>query len=168
MRHQSTLHQWPAIAALGLALLLGACAGGPLSHSDGARSDGARHTGSAPHGLSPACLDGDARMTRAQLFFGLSRPDGRPPVTDADFDGFVDQTVSPAFPDGFTIIDTTGGWRDTETGQTIREAGRSIILLADGPAPALRQRLDTLRRDYMTRFDQQAVGLALDTACVSF
>lgn len=163
MRHQSALHQWPAIAAIGLALLLGACAGGPSL-----RGGGPRHAGSAPHGLSPACLDGDARMTRAQLFFGLSRPDGRPPVTDAEFDGFVDQTVSPAFPDGFTIIETTGGWRDTGTGQTIREGGRSLILLADGPAPVLRQRLDTLRRDYMTRFDQQAVGLALDTACVSF
>ncbi|GGB51196.1 hypothetical protein GCM10011505_35340 [Tistrella bauzanensis] len=161
MRHKPAMRHRPVMAAIGLALLLGACAGGPPR-------PGASQAVGLPHGASPACLDSDARMIRAQLFFGLSRPDGRPPVTAADFDGFVDQTVSPAFPDGFTIIETTGGWRDTETGQTIREAGRSLILLADGPAPALRQRLDTLRRDYMTRFDQQAVGLALDTACVSF
>lgn len=148
------LARLPAVAAL--LLLTAACAG-------------------HPHGLpqgNPACTGGDAAMVQATLFFGLDRPGGAPQIAPAEFDRFVDEVVSPTFPDGFTIQQAEGGWRDTQTGTTIREPSRTILILAPAAdaaaAGALRDRLDRIRAAYIRAFDQQAVGLATSRACVDF
>ena len=45
-----------------------------------------------------------------ELFFGRSLPDGGE-VSDAAWLGFVDEEVTPRFPDGLTILDAVGQQR---------------------------------------------------------
>ncbi|WP_372071816.1 DUF3574 domain-containing protein [Tistrella mobilis] len=154
MAGSASVIRLPAVAAL--LLLTAACAGHPQGPAPGA----------------PACPAGDTAMVQATLFFGLDRPGGAPQITPREFDRFVDEVVSPTFPDGFTIQQAEGGWRDTETGATIREPSRTILILAPAAdaaeASALRDRIDRVRSAYIQAFDQQAVGLASARACVDF
>ena len=64
--------------------------------------------------LAPqACAPGQQAMLSAELLFGRKIGD-RIGVSEADFRRFVDQEVTPRFPDGLTILDATGQYRDNE------------------------------------------------------
>lgn len=44
-------------------------------------------------------------------------------ITDAGVTRFIREVVGKVFPDGFTILRSEGGWRDTATGEVINERG---------------------------------------------
>ncbi|AWU94226.1 DUF3574 domain-containing protein [Azospirillum ramasamyi] len=107
-----------------------------------------------------------APMIEAQLFFGrnIGADVG---VSDHDWAEFLDGEVTPRFPNGLTVIDASGHWRDSENGRLIREPSKVLTLLAEsGPATLtlLREIVDS----YKERFHQQSVGLAIRPVCVSF
>ena len=54
-------------------------------------------------------------MVVAELLFsrGVKR---RAPLTDAEWLEFAARTIAPNFPDGFTVFDGEGQWRDPQTG----------------------------------------------------
>ena len=101
-----------------------------------------------------------------QLYFGRSTPAGGS-VSDADWRAFVDAEVAPRFPAGFSVIDGTGAWRDTVTGETIREANKALTILHPGTAQD-DAALGEISAAYIARFDQQAVLRADQASCVQF
>jgi hypothetical protein len=54
-------------------------------------------------------------MLVAELFFGRGIK-GRESLTDAEWAEFSAQTIIPNFPDGFTVFDGEGQWRNPQTG----------------------------------------------------
>jgi Protein of unknown function (DUF3574) len=109
-------------------------------------------------------LDGEM-FERTELFFGLSKPDGGV-VSEADFQGFVDNRVTPRFPDGLTLL-TGGGQFKTEQGNIIKEGSKVLILLY----PFSKQNseaIEAIREDYKTQFQQQSVLRFDEQSCVSF
>ncbi|MBY4869446.1 DUF3574 domain-containing protein [Burkholderia anthina] len=115
----------------------------------------------------PVCTQPDAhRRLQADLLFGRDIA-GRGPVTDEERTAFLADVVTPRFPDGFTYWDTRGQWRDRATGQTIREAGFVVRIVADDTADT-HARLAAIRHAYVERFRQQSVGIAIVPACASF
>lgn len=105
-------------------------------------------------------------MIAAQLFFGRDIP-GREPVTEAEWSEFVSQTLAQQFPDGFTVLDAAGNWRDGKTGKAISEPSKIVLIAADS-APDMDRRLDAVIAAYRSRFHQQAVGMLRSTACGAF
>src|SRR5262245_27163236 len=98
----------------------------------------------SPGPLSPpatySCLlPAEQRMRVAELCFGRSLK-GREAPTDAGWAGFAAQTITPNFPDGFTVFDGEGQWRNPQTGQIVRERTK-IVLVAAKREPDLGQRL---------------------------
>ncbi|MET9547907.1 DUF3574 domain-containing protein [Streptomyces sp. NPDC006627] len=96
--------------------------------------------------------------TETRLFFGTERPDGGPAVTDKQFMAFVDEEVTPGFPDGLTIQDGRGQWRDAN-GRIERERSYELILLY--PAGEARKRdvlIEEIRSDYEKAFAQESVA----------
>ncbi|MET9802650.1 DUF3574 domain-containing protein [Streptomyces sp. NPDC006368] len=93
-----------------------------------------------------------------RLFFGTERPDGGPDVTDEQFMAFVDREVTPRFPEGLTVQDGRGQWRDA--GGTIeRERSYELILLY--PAAEARTRdphIEWIREAYERTFGQESVA----------
>ena len=83
--------------AVAVALVMGGCA---------SRSDVTRVS-------VQACPAGQEPMRMAQLYFGRSMP-GEGTVSDAEFKTFLDQEITPRFPDGLTVIDGGGQWRGPE------------------------------------------------------
>lgn len=102
----------------------------------------------------------------AQLLFGRNVED-RARVSEADFIGFVAREVSPRFPEGFTVIDAAGQWRDKRRGTIVHEATKVIeIVLPAGEDN--RVKIDAIVEAYKLQFQQQSVGLIVAPACVRF
>ncbi len=49
---------------------------------------------------------------RTELFFGSAKPDGSI-VTEEDFQQFLNQEITPRFPDGLTVLAGFGQFRDS-------------------------------------------------------
>jgi Protein of unknown function (DUF3574) len=135
-----------AVAILGV--LLSGCAAGPARTL-------------SPPGQLPV----GETLTRSELLFGRSRPDGRT-VTDTEWAAFVDEEVTPRFPDGLTILDATGQYRD-RSGRIVQEATK-ILLIVHPADPRSRAALEEIRALYRKRFDQESVLLLSSPARVSF
>jgi hypothetical protein len=102
----------------------------------------------------------------AQLLFGRAiGTQGE--VSEQQWQDFLAATVTPAFPEGLTVTDTQGQWRDAASGALVRERSKVVTILIDDPA-AVRPRLDAIADDYKRRFSQDAVGIVIAPACVAF
>ena len=122
-------------------------------------------SGCAP--LQPlACLPPQQAMLSAELAFGRNIG-GRPGVSDEAFARFTAEQITPRFPDGLTVVDSVGQWRDPAQGRLVRERGKLVtIVFADDEAK--RAALTEIAEAYKRRFRQQAVMIALRPSCVSF
>ena len=102
----------------------------------------------------------------AHLLFGRNVED-RIRVSEADWHDFVAREVSPRFPDGFTVVDATGQWRDARRGSTVLESSKLIEIVLPGGDDD-RIKVDAIAEAYKRRFEQQSVGLTIGPACVRF
>jgi hypothetical protein len=124
-----------------------------------------------PEASSPAApysclLPAEQHMLVAQLFFGRNVR-GRQPVTDAEWAEFAAQTIAPNFPEGFTLFDGVGQWRNPQTG-LIGGGRTTILLVAAKPEPDLPRRLSAVIDAYKTQFHQQSVGIITRESCAAF
>lgn len=112
-----------------------------------------------------ACATGFDSVERDTLYFGRAIPAGGQ-VSDAQWTAFLDATVTPAFPQGLTVIDATGQWRGA-SGGVVREPSKLVVLLHPRSAKddeAIATIIDTYRKN----FGQEAVLQERQSACVRF
>lgn len=112
------------------------------------------------------CPYGGRRTLVAEMLFGRNVGD-RVGVSDVQFRRFVDEELTPRFPDGLTVVDATGQYRDAASDHIVREPSK-VVLIALPEAPDARARLDAAAEAYKRRFRQQSVGVIVRQACVSF
>jgi len=121
---------------------------------------------SACAALPPApCATGFAASERDTLYFGRAIPAGGQ-VSDAQWADFLDTTVTPAFPQGLTVIDAAGQWRGA-SGDIAREPSKLVVLLHPRGAKddaAIAGIIDSYRK----RFGQEAVLQERQSVCVRF
>lgn len=113
----------------------------------------------------PVCADGAEEWSRYQLFLGRSTPSGEV-VDDSAWSAFLRDTVTPRFPDGLTVIDGYGQWRDAE-GEVHGERSTVLVILVP-PDEDATIRIDEISHEYEQRFMQESVLRVVDRACVSF
>lgn len=112
-----------------------------------------------------ACVAPAKRHVIAELMFGRNIGEVLG-VSDEAWSRFIDEEVTPRFPDGLTVLDAYGQWRDTASGRIVREPGKLLrIILTDGAAEP---KLQEITEAYKRRFQQQSVILTLSRACVAF
>jgi len=102
-----------------------------------------------------AARNGSLNFARTELFFGTAKPDGV--VSDQEFLAFLDQEITPRFPDGLTLLKGDGQFRG-EDGTIIKEDSFVLILLY--PVEDFREssrRINTIRRLYRMEFQQESV-----------
>jgi hypothetical protein len=113
-----------------------------------------------------ACHDGRQPRQVAELMFG--RDIGHSPgVSEKAWARFVAREITPRFPDGLTISDATGQWRDRDSGTVLRESSKKVEIVLPGN-PDDDARLDAIAAAYKRQFHQQSVGVIVRDACVSF
>jgi hypothetical protein len=146
---------------------LGAAAPVVLGQGDDATPIGDGTTGVDCEVTGPGV--GAEPFTRTELFFGTSRPDGSA-VTEEEFDGFIDEEITPRFPAGLTLLSGYGQFQN-ESDEIIEEDSYLLILLypveTDGTSSEL---IEEIRDEYETQFEQESVLRADDgvPVCASF
>ncbi|MCX4909995.1 DUF3574 domain-containing protein [Streptomyces sp. NBC_00878] len=132
-------------------------AGAPAAYAALADAEPRQTTPTVPTATVASTATG-AAYVETRLFFGTERPDGGSAVTDRQFMDFVDRKITPAFPDGLTVQDGRGQWRD-ENGVIERERSYELILLYPvGRAKAADPGIERIRDAYEKEFGQEAVA----------
>jgi hypothetical protein len=93
---------------------------------------------------------------RSELFFGSERPN-KPEVSDVEFKLFLDEEITPRFPDGLTVLKGFGQFREAG-GTIVQESSFVLILLY--PQETLREssvKIEEIRALYLKRFEQESV-----------
>jgi hypothetical protein len=111
-------------------------------------------------------LPSEKPMVEVELFFGRDIPGGGR-VSDADWADFTATVITPAFPDGFSVSDANGQWRDTESRRIVREPSEIVLIVAPRAA-ALAPKIRKIADAYRTRFHQQSVGIVTRPVCAAF
>jgi hypothetical protein len=111
------------------------------------------------------CPGGMQAQARAELIFGRGLKTGGT-VSEAAWRRFVDEEIAPRFPDGFTVLDGRGQWRDRQ-GRLVREPSK-VLLVAMPDAPERRARLVAIAEAYKRIFNQDSVLTLATPSCVSF
>ena len=115
----------------------------------------------------PRCagVPGNAEVT-VQLLFGRSLHGGGT-IDDAAWRDFLARSVTPRFPDGLTVLEGSGQWRQRAIGKIISERS-SVVEIVTQPSPDTFRSLDAIRAEYRQRFEQESVGLIVNASCASF
>lgn len=128
-------------ALLLLALAVGACA-----------QPGAPAVCTAP--LKPAVA--------IDLYFGRDKPAGGE-VTDAEWGAFVTEVVTSRFPDGLSVFDSSGQYREP-TGRIVRERSKRLVVIVFD-SPAHKAKLAEIIDAYKQRFGQYSVFRVEQPVC---
>lgn len=99
-----------------------------------------------------------AAYRETRLLFGTGRPDGGPAVTDRQFMAFVDSEVTPAFPEGLTVREGRGQWRDANGGIQRERSYELVLLYPPAEAAARDPRIERIRAAYERTFGQESVA----------
>jgi hypothetical protein len=116
--------------------------------------------------LPQACAPPADSMVTAEMYFGRKVGD-RVGVSEAAFAAFLAREITPRFPDGLTVVDAKGQWRDDERGALVREPSKLVLLIFRDEL-ARRESLGLIAEAYKRQFRQQSVLISLRASCVSF
>ena len=93
---------------------------------------------------------------RTELYFGRSKPDGKT-ITDDEWSEFLAEVVTPRFPDGFTVFDGVGQYRE-KSGQIVKEQTKIVFFLYSRKERKISStEIDEIRAAYVKRFNQESV-----------
>ena len=111
-----------------------------------------------------ACAPLGTPYTRTTLYFGLTRPTGM--VSETEWQAFLSEDVTPRFPDGLTVLEADGQYRQSD-GSIGRERSKVLVILHD-QKPATREALETLVVRYKNTFAQESVLWESARVCAAF
>lgn len=114
----------------------------------------------------PGCVRDQKPMVVIELVFGRNIA-SRFGVTEARWQRFVAREISPRFPDGYTVLDGRGHWRDPKGGGVVRERSK-VVLLVIPDDEAVRDHVSAIVAAYKSKFRQQSVLVLSRRACATF
>jgi hypothetical protein len=115
---------------------------------------------------TPSCHGAQQPKMVAELMFGRDIGHGVS-VSEAEWQHFVTRELVSRFPDGLTIIDAIGQWRDRDSGKIVHEPSKHVEIVLPGNKDD-DTRLDAVVAAYKRTFHQHSVGVILRPACVAF
>ena len=110
------------------------------------------------------CRTDERELVNETLYFGTAKPDGV--VDDAEWTRFLDDWVTPRFPDGLTVLHASGQWRGAD-GRIVEEPSRVLYLVHAGDE-ANEHKVEEITGEYKRRFQQEAVLRTRGAVCVSY
>jgi hypothetical protein len=114
----------------------------------------------APAFAQSSCTSPQKPMLDIELMLGRGK------ASDARWAQFLEREVTTRFPDGLTVYETTGQWRDPPRNVVIRERSRVLRIIV--PADTAPDKIAAVAEAYKKQFRQKSVGIVTRPACVSF
>jgi Protein of unknown function (DUF3574) len=112
---------------------------------------------------SMTCRSGEQRLVSETLYLGTATPDGV--VDAAEWTRFLQQSVTPRFPEGLTVWQASGQWRGAD-GKIVEEPSHVLNLVHAGDA-ASERKVEEIAVEYKSRFRQEAVLRTRTAVCAS-
>src|SRR6266849_6930245 len=113
-----------------------------------------------------ACNAPQRPMQQIELLFGRNIA-GHLRIGEAAWSRFLAREITPRFPDGLTVLDAAGQWRDPAGGRLVREPSKMVIIVTADDAP-VRDRIAAIVAAYKQRFRQRSVGVISRSVCAAF
>jgi hypothetical protein len=113
-----------------------------------------------PANAQLSCVAPQTQMLDIELLLGRGK------ASDARWREFLGREVTPRFPDGLTVYETTGQWRDAQRNVIVRERSRVLRIIV--PADTAPDKIAAVAEAYKKQFRQKSVGIVTRPACVSF
>ena len=112
-----------------------------------------------PAGARPAVTARAAareKFRRTELYFGTAKPGGGI-VTPEEWRRFLNDEVTPRFPDGLTVLEGYGQYRE-KSGAVVREESRVLVLLYPKKlSREVHRKIEEIRTLYKRTFAQESV-----------
>lgn len=115
---------------------------------------------------APSCYGSQQPKMVAELLFGRD-VGNRFEVSELAWTRFLVRELTPRFPDGITVTDALGQWRDRDSGRIVREPSKHVEIVLPGGTDD-EAKLEAVVTAYKRRFRQQSVGVIVRPACVAF
>jgi hypothetical protein len=116
----------------------------------------------AQPGAPPVCTAPLKPAVAVDLYFGRDKPAGGE-VTDAEWGAFVTDVVTSRFPDGLSVFDSSGQYREP-TGRIVRERSKRLVVIVFD-APAHKAKVIEIVDAYKQRFGQYSVFRVEQPVC---
>lgn len=113
-------------------------------------------------GAPPVCTAPLKPAVAIDLYFGRDKPGGGE-VTDAEWGAFLAEVVTSRFPDGLSVFDTSGQYREP-SGRIVRERSKRLVVIVFD-APAHKARIIEIVEAYKQRFGQFSVFRVEQPVC---
>ena len=96
------------------------------------------------------------KFYRTELYLGMSIPGGAM-ISNSDWEKFLSEFVTPLFPDGFSVLEGRGQYREA-SGTIAKEPSHVLVFLY----PRTKRRdanvkIESIRTEYKKRFAQESV-----------
>jgi Protein of unknown function (DUF3574) len=118
----------------------------------------------APQTAAPACTAPLKPALQVDLYFGLATK-GRE-IGGAEWAAFLEKEVTPRFPDGLSVVDVAGQYRNP-SGAITREPSKLLVVVvldAPGHMPKVQAIVDAYKR----QFNQLSVLHVERAICAAF
>jgi Protein of unknown function (DUF3574) len=112
------------------------------------------------------CRGGQKPAQVAELMFGRNIGT-RIAVNESQWVRFVDREIMSRFPEGLTVYNAAGQWRELGSNKIQREPSKVVQIVLPGRDDDI-ARLNEIAEIYKARFKQQSVITIVRPACVSF
>jgi hypothetical protein len=109
------------------------------------------------------CTASSAPQLRTTLYFGTARPKGS--VTELEWHMFLRDEVTSRFPEGLTVWDAAGQWRNPNG--SIDHEDAKVLLLVHPDTPAARGMVQAVIERYRKMFEQESVLWETARVCVA-
>ena len=110
-----------------------------------------------------SCGQTSAAQMRTTLYFGTTRPKGT--VSELEWQVFLRDEVTARFPDGLTVWDAQGQWRNA--GGAIGQERSKVLLLVHADTDAARAAVMSVIAKYRQSFEQESVLWESSRVCVA-
>jgi hypothetical protein len=114
-----------------------------------------------------ACNAPQRPMQQIELMFGRN-VGGHLRVGEAAWSRFLAREITPRFPDGLTVLDAAGQWRDPAGGRVMREPSKMVIIVTTAENASAHDRIAAIVAAYKQRFRQRSVGVISHAVCAAF
>lgn len=111
----------------------------------------------------PSCAPGQQAAVQDTLYFGTAKPTGS--VGAGEWAAFLEETVTPRFPQGLTVSAASGQWRGAD-GAIVREPTHVLQLVHPDEAAHDKAVADIVTT-YKRRFEQEAVLRVKANVCIA-
>lgn len=119
---------------------------------------------------APVVTEAGASWVRTELYFSIGdwTETSLNTEPEARWQDFLDREVTPRFPDGLSVIDVYGQWRNPQAGASVRRERSRLLVVVHPDSPEASAKIDAIREVWKKLTSDKSVLRVSQPAQVGF